>query len=90
MQELEIQPVPNTRPAGRFLTGVVTKRHTEVTRKNLSTEEIAAILRVVPQTIRASLCRKGHYCGLKPLKLPTGKLLWDASAVEALLSGEGT
>jgi hypothetical protein len=89
MQELEIQPFPNTRPIGKFLAGVMVKRQVEVTRKKLATEELAATLRVAPQTIRAGLCRKGHYCGLKPLKLPTGKLLWDADAVEMLLSGDG-
>jgi len=26
--------------------------------------------------------------GLKPVKLPNGRLLWDAAAVEALTSGE--
>jgi hypothetical protein len=54
----------------------------------ITTEEMAGLLRVVPQSIRAGLCRNGHFCGLKPLKLPNGKLLWDAAAVERLLSGE--
>ena len=53
----------------------------------ISTEELASILCVVPQTIRASLCRKGHYCGIVPLKLPNGRLLWNASEVDSLLSG---
>ena len=57
-------------------------------RRKLSTEELADVLRVMPQTIRAALCRKGHYLGLIPLKLPNGKLLWDASDVNCLLSGE--
>ncbi len=53
----------------------------------LTTEEVAVALRVTPQTIRASLCRNSHYQGLKPVKLPNRKLLWDATAVEALLAG---
>lgn len=56
--------------------------------RKLSTEELAATLRVATQTPRASLCRLGHYMGLRPVKLPNGKLLWDAAEVERLLSGE--
>lgn len=54
----------------------------------LSTEELAAALKVRPQTVRAGLCRAGHYLGLKPARLPNGRLLWDATAVDALLTGE--
>jgi len=54
----------------------------------ITTDELAGKVRVVPQTIRAGLCRNGHYLGLKPLKLSTGKLLWDADAIERLLNGE--
>lgn len=82
-----ITAAPSTRPAAKFIDEALTKRHTEVTRQKLTTEELAAFLRVVPQTVRAGLCRKGHFCGLKPLKLPNGKLLWDAAEVERLLSG---
>jgi hypothetical protein len=56
--------------------------------RKLSTEELASALRVATQTPRASLCRLGHYMGLRPVKLPNGKLLWDAAEVERLLSGE--
>ena len=53
----------------------------------LSTEEAAAILRVASQTPRASLCRLGHWMGMRPVKLPNGRLLWDAAEVERLASG---
>ena len=56
--------------------------------RKLSTDEFAAAIRLRPQTIRASLCNNGHVMGLKPTKLPNGRLLWDAAAVEALTSGE--
>lgn len=56
--------------------------------RTLSTEQAAAVLKVKPQTLRAALCRDGHYMGLRPSKLPNRFLLWDASAVEALLNGE--
>ncbi len=55
----------------------------------LSTSEFAAALRaagqcVQPQSIRRYLCEKGHYLGERPAKLPNGRLLWDAAAVERL------
>lgn len=54
----------------------------------ITTEEMAGLLRIFPQTARAGLCRNGHYLGMRPVKLPNGKLLWDAAAVERLTSGE--
>ncbi len=53
----------------------------------LSTEEAAYKLRAAPQTPRASLCRLGHWMGMRPVKLPNGRLLWDAAEVERLASG---
>ncbi len=58
------------------------------TPRKLSTEEFAAALRLRPQTIRAGLCNHGHVMGLRPVKLPNGRLLWDTAEVEALVSGE--
>ena len=54
----------------------------------LTTNEMAAQLRIVGQSVRASLCRNGHYLGMRPVKLPNGKLLWDANEVARLVSGE--
>lgn len=39
------------------------------------------------QSLRAALCRDGHWCGIRPIKLPNRRLLWPADAVEALLNG---
>ena len=58
------------------------------TARTYSTEEAAAALRVKPQTLRAALCRNGHYFGLRPVKCRNRFLLWDAAAVEALAAGE--
>jgi hypothetical protein len=54
----------------------------------LSTNELATTFRVAAQSIRAALCNNGHYLGLRPTKLPNGRLLWSASAVTRLLAGE--
>lgn len=53
-----------------------------------TTEELARRLGLRPQTLRAALCRNGHYFGLRPVKLPNGRLLWPADAF-AKLTGEG-
>ena len=58
-------------------------------RATLSTEQAAAALHVKPQTLRAAICRDGHYFGVRPQKARNRFLLWDASAIDALLTGEG-
>lgn len=59
-----------------------------ITPEKCTTSETATMLRTTPQTIRSGLCRNGHYLGLKPVKLPNGKLLWDSTAIQRLVSGE--
>jgi len=54
----------------------------------LTTEAMTARFGVAPQTPRASLCRLGHWMGMRPVKLPNGRLLWDAAEVERLTAGE--
>lgn len=54
----------------------------------LTTEALAAELQLKPQTLRAALCRNGHYYGIRPVKLPNRRLMWPAEAVAHLLSGE--
>ena len=56
--------------------------------KTLSTEQAAAALHIKTQTLRAALCRHGHYFGIRPHKLPSRFLAWPAEGIERLLSGE--
>lgn len=56
--------------------------------RRYSTEELAALLKVKPQTIRSGLCRHGHYLGLTPLKSRNRFLLWPADDADRLTSGE--
>ncbi|MGW8157401.1 MAG: monooxygenase [Desulfoprunum sp.] len=44
----------------------------------ISTNDIAARFGVKGDTVRRNLCTQGHFLGLKPLKLPNGRLLWPA------------
>lgn len=53
---------------------------------SISTKEFAAIFRVESQTVRRSYCVNGSYMGIKPLKLPNGRLLWPYMAVQKLLA----
>ena len=57
--------------------------------QNLTTEQFAEALQGRPSTIRTRLCKTGSYYGIKPVKLPSGRLLWPAADVEALISGKG-
>ncbi|WP_392385161.1 hypothetical protein [Marinomonas primoryensis] len=54
----------------------------------LSTEELACILKIKSASIRVRLCNTGSYHGIKPQKLPNGRLLWPASALQAFIHGE--
>ena len=81
-----MSPKPNTEgsPATALRNQVITRP------RKLDTTEAADVLRVRPQTLRHSLCLKGHYMGLRPVKLPNGRLLWEAAAVAALASGDAS
>ena len=49
-----------------------------------STNELAELVRGTPGAIRVRLCETGSYFGIRPLKLPSGRLLWPADALEQL------
>lgn len=55
--------------------------------KTYDTEELAALLKVKPSTIRRGYCVNGHYFSLKPIKLPNRRLLWPADEAQKLLDG---
>jgi hypothetical protein len=56
--------------------------------RTLSTEQAAAALHVKPQTLRAAVCRAGHYCNVRPLKLANRFLAWPADQIARLTAGE--
>ena len=55
--------------------------------RTYSTEQAAAALHVRPQTLRAAICRDGHYAGVRPRKLPSRFLAWPAEQIDALTAG---
>lgn len=56
--------------------------------KKIDTKELADLLKCKPNTPRRAFCVQGHYMGLRPIKLPNGRLLWDREEVERLINGE--
>ena len=51
-----------------------------------TTETLANGLCMKPQSIIAHVCREGSYFGLRPTKLPNGRLLWPGDAIQRLKS----
>jgi hypothetical protein len=47
----------------------------------ITTATLAKQIDRQPASIRTAVWRKGHFCGLKPARLPNGRLLWPADAV---------
>lgn len=68
-------------------TGATRSANRAKAKKLLTTEEVATWFNSQPQTPRASFCRKGHWLGLTPIKLPNGRLGWPADDAERLLNG---
>lgn len=62
--------------------------HTTVRLTHYTTDIASAILGVRAQTMRASLCRDGHYFGVRPVKRPNRYLGWPADEIDALARGE--
>lgn len=50
----------------------------------LTTEELALSLGMHPQSIRKRYSQTGSYFGLKPVKLPNGKLRWPSDSIAQL------
>lgn len=57
----------------------------------LTTETLSADLggKPKPQSLRAAVCRHGHYYGLRPLKMPNGLLAWPDDSVARLTAQAG-
>lgn len=56
----------------------------EPTTNYIKTEILAERIGIKSTSIRVRLCRTGSYFGLRPIKLPNGRLIWPADAVEQL------
>jgi len=56
--------------------------------RKYSTDEAAAQFLVKPDTLRAAVCRQGHYFGIRPVKAPNRLLHWPADEVDRIAAGE--
>lgn len=56
--------------------------------KSIQTSTLAELVDRKASSIRTAVWRNGHFCGIKPHRLPNGRLLWPADAVKRILSGE--
>ncbi|SDF83005.1 hypothetical protein SAMN05216466_101209 [Paraburkholderia phenazinium] len=54
----------------------------------LTTEAFADTMGLHAQSVRKRYSQTGSYFGLRPVKLPNRRLMWDAEAVEMFLRGE--
>jgi hypothetical protein len=50
-----------------------------------TTQEFADRVRLQAVSVRSTLSRQGHVCGVVPVKLPNRRVLWPVEKVEALL-----
>jgi len=50
----------------------------------LTTNQLARLALTTAGTIRVRLCQTGSFFGVKPLKLPSGRLLWPADSLARL------
>ena len=54
----------------------------------IPTSDFSKSLGVKNDSVRRGLCVKGHYLGIRPVKLPNGRLMWPAADRDRLLRGE--
>jgi len=55
------------------------------TLSHLPTKGAAQAFGVEGQTLRRAFCVNGHYLGIKPVKLPNGRLLWPTDGIGRIL-----
>jgi len=53
----------------------------------ITTREFAKAMGVQTTSIHRALCMAGHYMGVKPVKLPNGRLLWPGERIAEILNG---
>lgn len=67
----------------------MTRKNDDPLNGGISTATLAKRLDCKPRSILVRLCRTGSFHGIRPKKLPSGRLLWPTDAVERLLQGSG-
>lgn len=57
------------------------------TELGLTTKELAKRLHLQAETLHRSHSQTGAYFGIRPTKLPNGRLSWPRNAVERFMAG---
>lgn len=57
--------------------------------RGITTADLADAIGTKPGSIRVRLCTHGSYFGLRPFKLPNGRLLWPEDSVQRLVEQGG-
>ena len=55
--------------------------------RNYSSARAATVLGIKAHSLSTALYRNGHYCGVRPARLPNGRLLWPADQIDQLAAG---
>lgn len=59
-----------------------------MTPQHYTNKEVAELFRVRESTPREAYCRDGAWMGVRPVKLPSRRLLWPKQQMDAVLRGE--
>jgi len=84
-----VSGAPVLRPVDHRVPPVTGPMPIPANRDHVSTEELAAILAIEPQSIRKRYSSDGSYHGIRPTKLPNRRLLWPVADIRALLDASG-
>lgn len=79
----QVQPLPSGHAVGCVQQE---PDHGHPDGRRLTTAELAAALSLREQSIRKRLWQTGSYFGVRPVKLPNGKLRWPSDSVARLIA----
>ena len=74
-------------PLGKHMKNSLPATASPARPPRLTTEQLAIELAMEAQSIRKRLSQTGSYFGVRPVKLPNGKLRWPADAIAQLTAG---
>ncbi|MDA8138599.1 MAG: hypothetical protein M0036_08085 [Desulfobacteraceae bacterium] len=57
-----------------------------MSREFLTTEQLAAYLKIKAASVRRALCLNGHYLGIVPVRPGNNRLLWPKDEVDEKLT----
>lgn len=90
MNQLMRNPLPERhREQGVNSANYMTSWHGTTQPAHVGTEAFAEMMLVEAETVLKSHSKNGHYCGIRPTRLPNRKLAWPIAEIEKLFSTLG-